>query len=260
MTQRAFAELVGVEQTTWHRWERGERRPAADTLADVLKKLDIADDRQAEITALLDGTDARRWLAVTLPEQGAQQAAYVDFASSAKNLKVVSPLLVPGFCQTSEYTREILSAAGVPSAELNTRVAVRAGLRDIITRHDPANLLVILGEAALRQVIGDPRLMSRQLRYMGDLGRLENVVLRVVPFTSGWHPGLEGPFTLIESDEQSVVHIENRRSGLFLHEEEDIGLYRDAISYMIEPGKEVAMSPGASTELIAEIANEMEAL
>ena len=60
----------------------------------------------------------------------------------------------------------------------------------------------------------------------------------------------------------SRFQVPNRRSGLFLHEDEDLHLYGAAIDTMIDGpgGRKVAMSPEASSELIAEIAHEMEAM
>ncbi|WP_147275565.1 DUF5753 domain-containing protein [Halopolyspora algeriensis] len=108
---------------------------------------------------------------------------------------------------------------------------------------------------ALRQVIGAPEVMVEQLEYLGEMAKLPNVDLRVVPFSSGWHPALEGLFLLIESEQTPVVQLESRRSGLFLHEQEDVQSYREAADTVFR----AAMSPEESSEFIAEIAKDMEA-
>ncbi|MEU0464993.1 helix-turn-helix transcriptional regulator [Amycolatopsis sp. NPDC006131] len=269
LTLRALAEKAGYEHAgTLSRWEKGERTPHVDDVKRLLDALGVQGERREEVIALADGTDEPRWLAITLPEQRAMLSALIDFQDAAKHIVAVSPLLIPGLLQSSDYIRALMIEGGVPADELGTRVAVRVGRRDVITRRNPANLTAIIGEAALRQVIGSRQIMAGQLRYLNELGALPNVEIRVLPFDSGWHPALEGPFTLIEG-EQPVVNLENRRSGLFLHEEADLELYRDAVRFMLggeserkrgEPGqgRKVAMSPAASAELIAEIANEME--
>jgi hypothetical protein len=86
------------------------------------------------------------------------------------------------------------------------------------------------------------------------MGERDNVTIRVVPKMSGWHPGLEGPFLLIESDLMPVVQLETSRSSLFLHEEKDMDAYRQAV----EQVSNVAMSPADSAELIAEYSTRWE--
>ncbi|MGI8306638.1 Scr1 family TA system antitoxin-like transcriptional regulator [Saccharopolyspora hattusasensis] len=84
---------------------------------------------------------------------------------------------------------------------------------------------------------------------MGD-----EVALRVFRFDSGWHPGLEGPFHVIETREGTIIHLEKRKSGLFLHEDPDVRAYRRAADHVLE----VAMSKVESVKLIRHIANSME--
>jgi hypothetical protein len=39
--------------------------------------------------------------------------------------------------------------------------------------------------------------------------------MRVIPYDSGWHPALEGPFIMIESKQATpVVQLENRSTAL----------------------------------------------
>jgi hypothetical protein len=237
------------------RWETGDRAPDPTDVAQVLTVLDVSGERYDEILSMSRGTHEPRWLAVTLPEQRAQLAALLDLEATAVAITDVSPLLIPGLLQTGEYIREIMETGGVPSNELSTRVAVRIGRREAINRPDPAHLTVLLGEAALRQVIGTRELLVRQLRYVLELAARPNVELRVLPYGSGWHPALEGPFTLIDTvNDDPVVHLENRRSGLFLHEHEDVQSYRQAVDTLLK----VAMSPASTNEFIAQVIEELE--
>ncbi|WP_442785229.1 DUF5753 domain-containing protein [Amycolatopsis sp. H20-H5] len=107
----------------------------------------------------------------------------------------MSPLLIPGLLQTSGYARSIIGAGGVPASEIETRVAVRVGRRDVIMRRErPAELLAIIDETALRRGIGSSAVMADQLRAVDEASRRGNVEVRAVPVSAGWHPALEGPF------------------------------------------------------------------
>ncbi|HEV8558729.1 MAG TPA: Scr1 family TA system antitoxin-like transcriptional regulator [Actinophytocola sp.] len=65
--------------------------------------------------------------------------------------------------------------------------------------------------------------MAGQFRHLAGMSQWSNVDVRVMPFGSGWHPGLEGPFVLIEPRQATAaVQLESRRSLLLLHEEADV--------------------------------------
>jgi hypothetical protein len=97
--------------------------------------------------------------------------------------------------------------------------------------------------------------MAEQLRHLQHMAERSHIEVRVVPLEIGWHPGLEGQFTLIESEDvDTVVHVENRRSSLFLHEAEDVQTYRDAVDTI----KEVALGAPESAMFLAAMIDRME--
>ncbi|MFF4684423.1 helix-turn-helix domain-containing protein [Amycolatopsis sp. NPDC001319] len=250
---RSVAKDLGIDPRTLSRWEAGKRVPPPADIARILGHLGIDNSRYDEIMGMLDGVDATQWLAISLPEQRQQNSALLDFEATANTITEVAPLLIPGLVQTRGYARAIMSGGTVPADEINTRVATRLGRRDVVSadRPDPANLVALIGEAALRQEIGSAEVMVEQLEYLLRVAAWDHVDLRVMPFTSGWHPALEGPFTLIDprDDGFPIVFLENRRSGLILHQEADVTAYREAVGVVLE----VAMSPEASAELIADV-------
>lgn len=255
MGQRELAELVGIHYTVLSKIENGHRVPTTEQTATMLAHLKVNGERAEAIIELARGTSNPLWLAVTLPEQQHQLEALLDFERNAKTITEVSPLLVPGLLQTTGYIRAIMSTA-VTTKEVETRTAVRIGRREAITRDDnPVEFVALIGEGALRQVIGDTRIMIEQLRHLLKMARRPNIDLRVVPFTSGWHPALEGAFTVIEpEDGEPMIHLENRRSGLFLHVAQDVEIYREAA----DRERQVAMSPEDSSKFITELINQME--
>ncbi len=125
----------------------------------------------------------------------------------------------------------------------------------MLTRREPANLLALVGEAAIRQEIGGRDVVLDQMHHLLNYAQMPTVDLRIVSSTAGWSPALEGPFVLIDfDDERPIVHVENRRAGLFFHEPDDIEAYRNAVDRV----KSVAMSPADTTKLIADVITELE--
>jgi transcriptional regulator with XRE-family HTH domain len=245
---REFAKTLGRDPSLLSRWESGDRTPPATEVAQILGTLRITGTRYDEIIDLARGVGDPLWLATTLPEQRAQLAALLDFENAASIITDIAPLLVPGLLQTSQYARSIMIGDGLSGDEVATRVAIRMGRRDSITRQDPARLVTYIGEAALRQRIGSREIMAAQLAQLIELAARPNIELRVVPFDSDWHPGLEGPVLVIESEtEPAVAHLEVRTSSLFLHTRQDVGAYRTAAATIAEQ----AMSVDDSLTVIA---------
>ncbi|MDI2032005.1 Scr1 family TA system antitoxin-like transcriptional regulator [Saccharopolyspora sp. TS4A08] len=80
--------------------------------------------------------------------------------------------------------------------------AIRLGRRDTIARKVPAHLTAYVGEVDLRQIVGSSEVMADQLRELLKLAKQRNIELRVIPIRTGWHAGLEGPFSLFEFDDR----------------------------------------------------------
>jgi transcriptional regulator with XRE-family HTH domain len=247
--QRWVAEKIGRGAGTVARWELGERAPDPTDVAQLLTVLEVSGERYDEILAMARGTLEPRWLAVTLPELQQQLAALLSFERDATAIADVAPLLIPGLLQTADYTRAIMTSADIPECEIETRVAMRVGRRETLQRRTPTHLTAFIGEMALHTVIGAPEVMADQLHYLITMSRRPNVDLRIVPINAGWHPGLEGPFKLIEFDKpRPVVYLELRDTGLFLHEPSDADSYRRAIDNVAR----IALSQQESVTLITQ--------
>ncbi|HWO68392.1 MAG TPA: DUF5753 domain-containing protein, partial [Umezawaea sp.] len=156
-------------------------------------------------------------------------------------------LIIPGLLQVGSYTRAIMRAANIADGEIETRVAIRMGRKEILDRRNPTRFTAIVGEGALRQMIGGREVMVEQLEHLISTGGRSNVNLHVVTTDTDWHSGLYGPFTLLTMDGgKSVVHLENARSAVFVPENEDVAAYQDAVLELLG----VALSPEQSTEFI----------
>lgn len=252
LSARQLATKLAKSHTTIGRWESGERAPRPVDVATVLSALGADNSLREELVELARSTDGRQWAASGLPEQQRQLTTLLEIERTACRIVSVSPLLVPGLLQTADYARAMMFTAGIPTDEMDLRVAVRIGRRDVIAKEDPAHLLAITSESALRSRIGGVDVMSAQLRSLVSYSEWSNIDLRVVPTGTGWHPGLEGPFSVVEYAGRNVVHVENRVSGQFFHEPSDVTAYADAVATITG----VALSREESVRLIAEILDE----
>ena len=257
LSLRAFGARISRNIGQISRWENGEHTPKPEHVAQMLTALGIKGERFDTIIKLARGADEARWVATTLPEQAQQLAALVDCEKNATRIVDVSPLIMPGLLQTESYIRAVMETGDVPLSELPDRVATRVGRREILNPPNPVRLIALIGEGALRQVIQSRDILVEQLRYLFSFTTWPNVEIRIIPLSRGWHPALEGPFMLIESRESGpVVHLENRRSGLFLHDKADVCSYQEAVDKVLD----VAIDTEESTRLIASVVNRLESL
>lgn len=249
-SQRELAKILECNPSDLSRWENGERIPRRDRVVQILTRLEVSGREFDDVMKLMAQPDEPRWVAISLPEQRRQSDALIDFEQKAKEVRALAPLLVPGLLQTDNYVKAIMTAGDVPAGEIASRVATRIGRRAVLTRTDPppVRLVAYIGEAVLRQLVGSRAVMLEQVKHLQDVATWPNVELRVVPFDSGWHPMLEGPCLVIESEDETVVHLEVRGSVLFLHEEQDVNTYREAVATV----SRAALSRDQSAEVIAQ--------
>jgi transcriptional regulator with XRE-family HTH domain len=247
LTVRGLAKQLGVSHASVSRWETGVKVPLPEEVATYLTQVGVSADLREKLIEMSRDADGSQWLSVGMPEQQLQLSALLEIERTALRITTVSTLLVPGLVQTSDYARAIMIGAGVPAAEIETRVAVRVGRREAITRkRNPTHLVAFIGEHVLWQNIGGPDVMADQLDALLEYSELPNVEIRVIPTCCEWHAGLEGPFSYHEFEGRGdVAHIENRVSGLFL-QDDGVQAYKSSLPRV----QEIAMSPADSAGLI----------
>lgn len=250
LSLRELARELEVSHTTLGRWETGVRMPRLEDVAMVLGKLGVVGARFDELIDLARRGNQHQWLSLGATEQQRQLGALVQFEANAVSIMSVEPLLIPGMLQTADYARTIMTTARIDPSEVEMRIVVRMGRRDVLIRPTPPRYLALIGEMALRLNIGGAGVMRRQLAQLLEVAQWPAVELRVVPMSAGWHPGLQGPMTIVEpADGDPVVHIETAALGLFLHESKDTAGHRLAADMVLQS----ALDKIASTELIADI-------
>ena len=250
---RDLAAQLGRDPGMLSRWETGERTPKPEHVAQILTVLGIRGERYDDVMTLVHGTGEPQWVATTLPEQRQQMAAFLEFEQNATTIVSWAPMLIPGLLQTTDYIRAVMIAGGVAVGEIATRVAVRIGRREVLAKPKPAKLLALVSQSALHQNIGGHAAAVEQLHHLVSMSKRANVDLRLVPDGFGWHPGMEGEFTLIDSDESSAVFLGTLASTLWLHQAKDIAPYRRAVDAMLD----VALSQDQSRRCIADLAKRM---
>jgi transcriptional regulator with XRE-family HTH domain len=249
LSGRELSQRLGVSHGTISHWETGYRVPAPEDLASLLGVLGVTGERKRLLLDLSRNAADPNWLTAGMPGIPQQLVGVMECERTAATITEWAPMYIPGLLQTPDYVRAVMSSGDRSQQEVDQRVMVRVGRREIITRRrEPVALHALIGEAAIHDAIGDEVVMADQLDFLAELARRPNITVQVVPSKSGWHPGLHGPFVLYDFAEASpVLHFEHYSSGAFVPDVYDVQTYRAAVDTMLSK----AMSSDDSLELIA---------
>ncbi|WP_062982864.1 helix-turn-helix domain-containing protein [Nocardia anaemiae] len=189
---------------------------------------------------------------------------FVGLEASAQRLTTYESELVPGLLQTPAYASVLIrSVYPDDNAEEHARrvqLRMRRQLR-ITRKHQPATLEVILRESVLRGMVGGPKVMATQLKYLCDVGTRPNINLRILPFSAGFPLGdAVGPFVILEFGtdrhgrelEPPVVFTENFAGDLYLSKPATIQRYHHAYESL----RRSAIDADASRALLRRVAKE----
>jgi DNA-binding XRE family transcriptional regulator len=246
---------VGLSKSTVARIETGEKVPDDTEIKTILGALGVTGARRDAV--LEAGKEAHRsnWLATGAVGLPHQLMTLVDFEVTAKKITHVNLALVPGLLQTRDYAHAVFVGTSVPPGEIDTRVAIRRGRQEILTRPNPVEYLAILDESALRRPVGGPKAITAQLRHILTMGEHSNITVQVLPTQLGAHAAIGGSYVLHEfANESPVVHLEQYRTGTFLDQREDV----EAYGLLTERVRQQALSPAESAGLISDCIADME--
>ncbi|MEV5236161.1 helix-turn-helix domain-containing protein [Streptomyces pseudogriseolus] len=138
------------------------------------------------------------------------------------------PLLVPGLLQTEAYARAVFAGHCPPlSAEIiDQHTEARLSRQKLLTRVPLAELSFIVSEEALRNPVGDAEVMRGQWQRLLEVGASRNVEVQVMPAASGFHPGLNGPFVVLETNQhQHLGYVESQEVGCVIREPAEVSAF-----------------------------------
>ncbi|MGH3855388.1 MAG: helix-turn-helix domain-containing protein [Pseudonocardiaceae bacterium] len=247
---------LGISASKISRMETNRIGLQADEVAALLGFYQVAKPLRDELLELVRRATEPGWWQVQgsrLPELWQE---LIDFERAATVITNYEPLVVPGLLQTADYAGALIAAANpaLSEDEVETRVAARITRQALLGRPLPPQLLVLIEEGVLRRMVGDAGLIRRQVRHLEDAATRPNVTVQLVPTAAGAHPGLGGPFAILEFDrDPTLVYLENRRGSVILDEDEDIAETTIALRHL----QQIVLSPEDSLAVLAEVVREL---
>ncbi|MCX5336779.1 helix-turn-helix transcriptional regulator [Streptomyces sp. NBC_00140] len=246
------AERLMVSQAKISLVENGRRAISRRDVRDLCALYGVAD--QQVIDALLqmarESGQQGWWHAYgDLP-----RSVYVALETDAASLQTYASMAVPGLLQTPAYVHAVIGETiplpTVEEAGTRLKVLLRCQHR-IYDPHHPLRLWVVLDESVLRRVVASPDVMREQLEHLNALGTEPHVTVQVLPFTAGAHPGLPGPFSLLQSADSTaakVVCLPRFTSDLYLDKPSDVQHYSGIYDHL----QAQALDPDSSRDVITD--------
>jgi len=258
LTQRDVAQAMDWSPSKLIRIENGAVNITPIDLRALLGHYGVTDKRR--IDTLLEMARAgktRSWSDFKGVHSGAF-LTYLGFESSASIIRQYEPLLIPGLLQTEEYARAILSNVyGKAQDDADRRWEARERRQELHERDDRPQMFFILDEAVIQRRVGGAAVMRRQLERLRALADEPHVSVQVIPFRAGAHPGMRGPFTLLEfadANDDNVLYLEHTTGDTTTRDDpEETGPYLDFFWSL----EDLALSTEESNALVDKIIADM---
>jgi hypothetical protein len=234
------------------RIENAQNSISINDLRELLRLYEITDkDKTAEFITLARAARKQGWWGSYGKVAPKTLLTLIEYESAASSIRQFETTFIPGILQTKEYARAVLQNfyADEPAAEM---VELRTRREGLLRRDGAPQYFFMLDEPVIERLAGGPVVMRSQLQRLIDATELPNVTIQVVPLSAGLHPGVGGPFELIQFPDQAdrdVVFFETRGRDIISDDPDDTLNSLNAFERI----EKLSLSPADSAALINEI-------
>lgn len=249
------ARILDCDRSKISRVETGQRGIRRRELLELLAEYGADKQAQDTLAMIAYMRGAQGWWRTYADVLPGACLDYFALEMAASRVLVFGAQQVPDLLQTEQYVSAVAGARPGRSPDEVQRLTEACLIRQkiVLTECRP-EIVVVIGEAALRQAVGGREVMRAQLASLADISsKFPEMSIRVLPFACGAHAaGAAGSFTVLryaEASDLGVVHLAGISGGAFLDDQQDVMAYASAFEQL----EMSALSPHASACLIREI-------
>ncbi|MFE1553164.1 helix-turn-helix domain-containing protein [Streptomyces sp. NPDC058718] len=251
LTGTQVAERLLVSQAKVSHMETGRRAVSPRDVRDLCKLYGVTEHHVVDsLTAMARESSRRGWWHAygDIPH-----SAYVNLETHADSLHAYDAMMIPALLQTPAYAAAVIEET-VPCITVHQAAAqLKVHLRRQHRIYDPARhlrLRLVLDESALWRVVGSREIMREQLEHLHALSTEPHILVQVLPHTAGAHPGMTGPFSILQfpDSRKEVVYLERFTSGHCLEKPSDVQQYNATHAHL----RTLALPPERSRHLITD--------
>jgi transcriptional regulator with XRE-family HTH domain len=251
LTLDAAATLLNLSKSALNRMENAQVIIRPHEVRYLTMMYEVSDeDLVTSLLGLAAAGRSRDWMKrhAALPPRPVT-SDFFCLEQDSSRIRTCQPTRVPGLLQTPGYAHALLRSAGIhSSADVGRWVAFRMARKEVLTRRGPVRFQTVVSEAVLRQLLGGPEVMIEQLSHLVSESRKPHVEIRILPFAASAHPGIEGPFTMldVETGDFTMVVVEALARSIFLEDDAEVALH----AMMFEKHWRASLNESDSRELI----------
>lgn len=239
LTQEQVAREMDWSLSKIIRIEAGTSGISASDLKALLRRYGITDSGQVEnFLTLARAARERPWWSGYRDVAPSALLQLIEYESAASVIRQFESMFVPGILQTDDYARAVIQDyydERPGSNKLHALVELRVRREELLDSGNAPQFYFMLDEAVVRRLVGGSTVMKRQLERLVELAGKPHITIEVIPFSAGLHPGMKGPFEIIEfSDplDSDIVFLESPRGDIVSDKPEETLAYREAFERM----------------------------
>jgi transcriptional regulator with XRE-family HTH domain len=227
-TLEEVAEATLISTSKLSRLENGQGVPQPRDIRDLVQFFGLDTGAADRLRRWASAGRRQAWWRVYAGALPANLDIYLDYESGASTIRQYASSMVPPLLQTSAYAAHLYRALPPVRNEETVKRLVEIQLRrqELLVDSDTApQFIVVLDEAVLHRPFGRPADVQEQLDHLQSVSRQRNVSLRVLPFESGLHAGLQGHFTTLhyaDDIDRDIVVVESHTVERFLEQQSDV--------------------------------------
>jgi transcriptional regulator with XRE-family HTH domain len=198
MTQEQVADALDWSESKVLRVEQGVSSVSISDLRALLSLYGVTEPGEVDqIIDMARRSRQRSWTHAYRDVVSSQFLTYLDLEELSTRLWSYDPTYLPGLLQTEQYARAIIGLHSAPETErgmIERRVELRLARQRLLSRPTFPELTFFIDESALRRQVGarsgGSGLMREQLRKILALVAHPRIIVQMLPFTAGEHPGM----------------------------------------------------------------------
>jgi len=241
ITAEQAAEAIRGSHSKISRMEHGRVGFKERDVGDLLTLYGVTDsEERAALLNLAREANTHGWWHAYSDVLPVWLEPYVGLEAAASVIRTCQIQLVPGLLQTEGYARALIRQGSAASEEAIAR---------------RSELWAVVDEGALRRPVGSRDILREQLRYLIDVADHPAVRLQILPFSTGAHPAMGGPFTILrfaEPDLADVVYIEQLTSAIYLDKPAEVDSYLEVMEQLCLRAESAASTLKLLQQILAE--------
>ncbi|MFJ1600263.1 helix-turn-helix domain-containing protein [Streptomyces sp. NPDC088261] len=257
LTTAQAGVLDGSSQPRISSIESGRYAVGADRVRALARSYSCTDEAYIDALTEMTGGRTRGWWE---EYRGMLPPDTIDLAElehHAVSMRASSVIHIPGLLQTRAHAHAVIGDVVPPFAphEVEHRVSYRIKRQVVLYGENPTPLSVVIHEAALRMGFGGPEVTRAQLKHLLDVGELDHVTIKVVPFGAGTFPSSGASIHYMAGAVPALdtIQLDTDHGAAFLDAQPQLVKYRTVLDRM----EACSLEPAKSRDLIRRVATDL---